>query len=272
MPMRLAAATPVLLALLTACQVPAGIPLVRATHDVAFPEGFTVVDLTRPLDKDAPFVPHPESFPFERVEFQRPREHGWRTGGFTSLEHMGTHVAAPLARFPVGASVDTIPAAQLVLPLAILDAPKSGDVVTTADVLAGERAHGPIPPCAIVVLRTNRGAGRGSDPAAPARQADRTTSFSFPGWGEEAVRFLALERRARALGTDALAVDAGRNVVDAPAESAGSAAGLWFVVNLADLSHVPARGATLVVGVAPVVGAAGAPARVLALVPSGANP
>jgi kynurenine formamidase len=43
---------------------------------------------------------------------------------------------------------------------------------------------------------------------------------------------------------------------------------VWFVAGLADLARVPPRGATVVVGAIPVAGAAGAPARVLALVPT----
>jgi kynurenine formamidase len=181
---------------------------------------------------------------------------------------MGTHLAAPLARMPVGDSAEKIPAAQLVLPLVVLDLPdtaQAGGVVGAADVLAEERRRGPIPAGSIVVLRTGRGKLAANDPAFAGRRLDG--SFSFPGWGEDAVRMLAVERRVRAVGTDALAIDSGANVQLAPAQSAGSATGLWFVAGLGDLSRLPPRGATLVVGALPIVGAAGAPARVLALVP-----
>jgi kynurenine formamidase len=238
------------------------------TAEPPFPDGWTVIDLTRTLDKSAPAVPHAQAFPFERVEFKSPREYGWRTGGFTSLEHMGTHVAAPLARLPGGDSAEKVAASELVLPLVVLDVPSSaadGGVVTAADVQADERAHGPVPPGSIVVLRTGRGAMSGSDPALLGRRPDG--SLSFPGWGDDAVRLLAIERRVHAIGTDAMAIDSGANSLKAPAESAGSAVGLYFVAGLADLSRVPARGCVLVVGVLPIASAGGAPARVLALVP-----
>jgi len=248
--------------------MPGGSSSSTPAPDPPFPEGWTVVDLTRTLDKTAPAVPHAQAFPFERVEFKGPRESGWRTGGFTSLEHMGTHLAAPLSRLPAGDSADRVPASQLVLPLVILDLPASaidGGVVTAADVQADERAHGPIPPGSIVVLRTGRGSMSGADPAFLGRHPDGT--LSFPGWGDDAVRLLAVERRVRALGTDAMAIDSGANAAKAPAESAGSAVGLYFVAGLADLSRVPQRGSVLVVGALPIAGAGGAPARVLALVP-----
>ncbi len=254
---------------LGACKMPGGAPLSTPERVLAFPEDFTVVDLTRPLDRATPFVPHAETFPFERVEFKGPRENGWRTGAYSGLEHMGTHVASPLARLPVGSPVEKIPAAQLVAALVILDVPATavnGGVVTADDVRADERLHGAIPAGAIVVLRTGRGAMSSADPELLGRKPDG--SLSFPGWGDDAVRFLAVERRVRAIGTDALAVDSGTNALLAPAQSAGSAVGLWFVAGLADLAQIPPRGATIVVGVLPVAGAAGAPARVLALVPA----
>jgi kynurenine formamidase len=194
---------------------------------------------------------------------------GWRTGGFSALDHMGTHVAAPLARLPGGASVDRLPASQLALPLAVIDVPdaaKDGGAVSAADVQADERAHGPIPAGSLVVLRTGLGALAATDTALLGRRPDG--GLVFPGWGDDAVRWLALERRVRAVGTDAPAIDAGANATAAPAQAAGSAAGLWFVAGLADLSRLPARGAAVVVGALPIVGAPGAPARVLALVPT----
>jgi len=260
----------VLLALtLGACTSTGGIPLV-SSGAVPFPDGWTVIDLTRTLDRTAPFVPHAEAFPFERIEFKGARSSGWRTGAYSGLEHMGTHLAAPLARLPAGASVEQIAAGNLVAPLVIVDVPlaaQGGGVVTAADVAEDERQHGPIPPGAVVALRTGRGALASSDPMLLARRPDGT--LTFPGWSDDAVRMLAIDRRARAIATDAMAIDSGANAALAPAQAAGSAAGVWFVAGLADLGRVPRRGATVVVGAIPIAGAAGAPARVLAFVPEG---
>jgi kynurenine formamidase len=260
----------VLLALsLGACTSTGGIPLV-SSGAIPFPDGWTVIDLTRTLDRTAPFVPHAEAFPFERIEFKGARSAGWRTGAYSGLEHMGTHLAAPLARLPAGASVEQIAAGNLVAPLVIVDVPlaaQGGGVVTAADVAEDERQHGPIPPGAVVALRTGRGALASSDPMLLARRPDGT--LTFPGWSDDAVRMLAIDRRARAIATDAMAIDSGANAALAPAQAAGSAAGVWFVAGLADLGRVPRRGATVVVGAIPIAGAAGAPARVLAFVPEG---
>jgi kynurenine formamidase len=261
-------ATVILLAL-GACRMPTGIPIVAPGPDPVLPEGYVVVDLTRPLDRSAPFVPHPEASPFERVEFAGPRAYGWRTGVYSGLEHMGTHVAAPLARQPGADPMERLDPARLVLPLAVVDLPTSardGGVLTAVDLAADEKAHGPIPAGSVVLLRTGCGALAAGDPALLGRKPGG--ALAFPGWAEDAVRVLAAERRVRAIGTDGPAIDCGAQVVRAPAQSAGSRSGLWFVVGLADLSKLPPRGATLFIGALPIVGAAGAPARVVALVPS----
>ena len=90
-----------------------------------FPQGWDIVDLTRPLDWRAPALPHPDGFPFERIDLAPVKDSNRRTGGFTSLEQMGTHVAAPRAR---GGSEDvaSLVAADLVLPLVVVDVPSGG--------------------------------------------------------------------------------------------------------------------------------------------------
>jgi kynurenine formamidase len=49
------------------------------------------------------------------------------------------------------------------------------------------------------------------------------------------------------------------------------AAGLWHLEGLVGLERIPARGAWLVAAVLPLVDGSGAPARVLAILPSDAR-
>jgi kynurenine formamidase len=53
----------------------------------------------------------------------------------------------------------------------------------------------------------------------------------------------------------------------APAQAVAASLGVCTLVNLRRLEHLPRRGAYVVVGALPIVGGAGAPARVVALVP-----
>src|SRR5262249_62237480 len=75
-------------------------------------------------------------------------------------------------------------------------------------------------------------------------------------------------RRAAGIGIDTLSVDRGADV-ETPVHRITLPAGLWHLEGLVGLERMPPRGAWVIVGVVPVVEGSGAPARVIALVPTG---
>ena len=218
-----------------------------------FPHGWRVADLTLPLDGTSPHVAHPRQFPFERMDLGPAEPGGPRTGAFTAMEHSGTHLAAPRTRRDSGATVDAFHDGDLLLPLVVIDVPSDAATEATVGddvVRSEERAHGPIQKDAVVVLRTRAG------PRAAAHA----------GWGPSAVKWLVKERGARVIGTDAPALSASSAQRD-PAQQTAASNGAYSLVGLHALDSIPARGAWVVVAPLPIVGAAGAPARVVALVP-----
>jgi kynurenine formamidase len=80
------------------------------------------------------------------------------------------------------------------------------------------------------------------------------------------------QRKVRALGTDAPAIDASGELATAPAQTLAAKSGVFCVAGLGDLRALPRDGAYLVLGVLPVVGGTGAPCRALALVPPAPPP
>jgi kynurenine formamidase len=230
------------------------VPLVRDVFPAPpFPEGWRVVDLTLPLDVNAPHIEHPRQFPFERLDFAPAGRGLARTGAFTAMEHMGTYLAAPRTRDDAGATAERFGGSDLLLPLVIVDVPSDASseaAITDAAVREDERTHGPVPPGAAVVLETR------------ARPGDA----AHPGWTGAAVRWLVKERGARVVGTDAAAVDP-TSAAKSPAQAAAAALDAWTVAGLKGLADLPPRGAFLVIGSLPIVGGTGAPARVVALVP-----
>lgn len=225
-----------------------------------------MIDLTRRLDPDAAYAPHDEAFPFNRLDFTSPSGSNWQNGAFAAVEQLGTHVAAPRARSEDGNTVEVIPARQLLAPVVVIDAPAGDEsAVLTADAIrVHERVHGHVPDHAVVLLRTGQGALPPTDPRFAGRAL---VDPRFAGWATDGVEYLVANRRVAALGTDGLALDPGTALADAPAQSAAAAAGLWCLVGLADIRSLPPRGAYLAIGVLPIVGGTGAPARVLALIP-----
>jgi kynurenine formamidase len=80
------------------------------------------------------------------------------------------------------------------------------------------------------------------------------------------VKWLTKERGAKVIGTDAPTVGSSSSDRD-PAQGAVATAGAWSLVCLDALDTLPPRGAWILIGALPIVGASGAPARVVALVP-----
>jgi putative cyclase len=85
----------------------------------AFPRFSRVVDLTHPMTPEFPTF-----FGTPGIALKRLKD--FKTDGFnmfewTVLEHAGTHIDAPLHFAASGAGPDTLPAEQLVVPLAVVD-------------------------------------------------------------------------------------------------------------------------------------------------------
>ena len=158
-------------------------------------------------------------------------------------------------------TVEGIPAGDLVCEAVVIDiraacAADSDYVLSAADVIAHEGAHGPLPPRAAVLVCTGWG-------AFVERHARATWAIcAFPASRAEAARLL-VERGAAGLGIDTLSVDPGIST-DYPVHHTTLPAGLWHLEGLVNLELLPPRGALLAIGAPRArrrLGRAGAPAR-----------
>ena len=225
-----------------------------------------IIDLTHAVTPAIPLFPGDRAF--TRVPSADCGRQGYAAYHFTMEEHCGTHVDAPLHFVPGGKPVDAIDAGTLWAPAVVIDVaskvPRTGEyAVSTMDLDAWEKVHGPIPRGAIVMVRTGWDARWGE----PARylNLDAKKVPRFPGLGADAARRI-VARGAVAVGIDTLSLDPGSST-DFPAHHVLLSAGLYGVENLASLDRVPALGATVVVAPARLGGGTGAPARVLARLP-----
>jgi len=225
-----------------------------------------VVDLTIPLGTDIimwPGAPSPEMETLVTVAHD-----GYFARRVSFFEHTGTHFDAPCHFIEGKATVDKIPADTLVRPAVVIDISKeigsnADAVLTLQHVKDWEKVNGVVPKGAAILLRT----GWEEFNTNKLKYAGPEGDLHFPGFGVEAAQYLVNERAATGLGIDTLGIDPG-NKADFPVHSQVShPRGLWHLENLQNLKQLPAIGAWIVVGVLPLVGGSGSPARVIALVP-----
>ena len=232
------------------------------------PSGKTrVIDLSYAInDKLVPW-PGDEKF-FEAKVNATVEKNGYFTRSFWMLEHYGTHLDAP-AHFPPGkATVDQIPAKQLMGPAVVLDVRAEGAKdadyqLSAAGVEEWERRHGRIPEGAIVLLRTGW-ASRWPD-AKRYRNQDAQGKMHFPGFSAGVVKLL-IERKVSGLGCDTMSIDFGASG-DFAVHRLALGAGLYHLENLSDLSELPESGAFLIAAPIKLEGGSGGPVRVFALLP-----
>lgn len=255
---------------LLACARPAADPFADAV----------LVDLSHSFGDDTLFWPtEPEGFVLEPV-FHGRTEGGWwyEANRFRTAEHGGTHLDAP-AHFGEGRhAVDAIPVSELAGAAVRVDVSAAcsenpDHAVATADLLAFEAAHGRIPDGAIVLVYTgwsrfwpDRARYLGTERRGP----EATAALRFPGLSAEAARWLATERRVRAVGLDTASLDPGVSKTF-DAHQALAAAEVPGLENLTGLERLPARGFSVVALPMKIRGGSGAPLRAIAIVPASAS-
>ncbi len=233
-----------------------------------------VVDLTHPFAADTLYWPTaPSRFAWEKLAWGD-TEGGWfyAAGAFSSPEHGGTHLDAPVHFAEGRRTVDAIPVEQLVAPAVVIDASRQAADdptyrLSAEDVLAFEKRFGRIEPGTVVLLRT------GWDrfwPDAKAYLGDDTpgdaSRLRFPSFGADAARLLVEERRIVGLGVDTASLDHGPSQ-DFPVHRIAAARDVYGLENLKSLEQLPPRGALLVALPMKIAGGSGAPVRVVALLP-----
>ncbi len=228
----------------------------------AQPSGFTgVVDLTHPLSgKPTSQMTTGPVRPATLVQRQ------WlhRVSNSTSSN---TSIDAPAHLVRGMWTVDQIPPERLIAPLVVLDVTsqvrRNADYeVSVQDIAQWEQIHGDIPGGAVVLARTGWG-GRWTSNQ-DYRNTDKNGVMHFPGYSQEAARFLVEGRAVLGLGIDTLSVDPGYRRTLSVHEYT-LAHSVYHLENVANLERVPDAGAVVVVAPMKLEGEVDGPVRILAL-------
>lgn len=224
-----------------------------------------IVDLTQPTHESSPL--YPGTRPFERKVTATHEDDTYYSAEIYLNEHTGTHMDAP-AHFGAGqATIDQVPAQDLLLPLAIIDittstAKEHASLLSIDDLSAWEKAHGLIPERALVCMHSGWGT-RYTDTQA-FLNADSSGVCHFPGFHPDAAAWLHEERAAVGIGVDTLSLDHGPSQ-DFLTHRQWCGSGKWGIENLTNLDQLPPSGAWAFIGIPKLVDGSGAPCRVLAL-------
>lgn len=236
--------------------------------DSAPPAGFReVVDLTHAINAQVPTYELSEKSAYQEKTVATIEKNGYFARNISLPEHFGTHLDAP-AHFAHGMwTVDQIPPERLVAPLVVMDVTANVKdnfdyQVSVEDIAKWEQAHGQIPLDSVVITHTGWDSRWNS--VKDYRNADSKGVMHFPGYSQDAAKFLVEGRHVLGLGIDTLSIDYGPSK-DFPVHQYTLARSLYHLENVANLDRVPASGGIVVVAPMKLEGGSGGPVRILAL-------
>ena len=271
-----------LAALCAACQsnapAPANVasspsPPPQQTAVASFPAG-EVVDLSHAYDEQTVYWPTAEGFKLDKVaEGMTPQGYYYAANNFSTAEHGGTHLDAPV-HFAAGRhTVDEIPLEQLMGSGVVVDvadkcAADRDYQVTAEDFQRWEAAHGQLPAGSIVLLRTGFGRfwpDRERYLGTAERGAAAVARLHFPGLAPGAARWLVSSRSIKAVGLDTPSIDYGQSKLF-ESHRVLFERNVPAFENLANLDRLPATGFSVVALPMKIKGGSGGPLRAAAIV------
>ena len=235
---------------------------------------FRIVELTHPFNAQTIYWPNaPSTFKLEKQSYgMTPGGYFYSSYSFSSPEHGGTHLDAPIHFSEKGATADKIPLTLLIGPAVVIDVSAKANAnrdyrLTADDVRQFERTHGTIKAGTIVLLRTGWSARYSSKKAYLGDDTPgKTNNLHFPSFGVDAARLLVNDRKIGAVGIDAASIDYGPST-DFMVHRVVYGANIPGFENLTNLDQLPATGATLIALPMMIEGGSGGPLRAVALIP-----
>ena len=234
----------------------------------------TLVDLSHPYDEQTVFWPTAEGFRLEKVaDGVTPQGYYYAANNFSTAEHGGTHLDAPVHFAEGRNTADRVPLEQLMGAGVVVDVSakceRDADYqVSAEDFAAWEREHGRLPEGSILILRTGFGRrwpDRRSYMGTDERGPEAVAKLHFPGLHPEAARWLVQNRSVKAVGLDTPSIDYGQSKLF-ESHRVLSERNIPAFENLANLERLPARGFHVVALPMKIKGGSGGPLRAVAIV------
>ena len=233
-----------------------------------------IIDLTHAFNSETIYWPTGQPFQLERGNNGRTAKgYYYAANRFTTAEHCGTHLDAPIHFSEGNQSAEQVPLERLIGAAAVIDVVDScaRDVdyqITVSDLNAWEVKHQRQLVDVIVLLKTgwskfwpDRGRYLGTTRLGPEAIAE----LRFPGLAPEAARWLVEHRAVKAIGIDTASIDHGRSThFDSHVLLCGHKVPIFE--NVANLDPLPAHGANVIALPMKITGGSGGPLRIVAFV------
>lgn len=235
-----------------------------------------VVDLTYAYDAETLYWPtSPSAFELHRLSYgETPAGFFYAANTFSTPEHGGTHLDAPIHFAANKQHADEVPVERLMGPGVVIDVQQACREdrdyrLQVADIEAWEAEHGTIPKDAIVLLHTGWGAYWGDRKAYFGDDTPGDASkLSFPSYGAEAAQLLVEDRQVAVLGVDTASIDYGPSQ-DFIVHQTANGMNVPGLENVANLERLPATGSWVIALPMKIAGGSGGPVRIVALIPQG---
>lgn len=233
-----------------------------------------IIDLSHPFDKDTIYWPTEAGFRFE------PGKNGLTAKGyyyaanrFTTAEHGGTHLDAPIHFAADQPTSDQIDLQRLLGEAAVINVTEAcardpDYLIGVADLRGWEEKHRRQLDDVIVLLRTgwsqhwpDRLKYLGTATLGP----EAIPELHFPGLAPEAARWLVEQRRIKAIGIDTASIDYGQSsLFESHVILCGKNVPIFE--NVAHLDQLPSEKALVIALPMKIAGGSGGPLRIIAVV------
>lgn len=234
-----------------------------------------IIDLTYSFDETTVYWPTAEGFRLE-IAFKGETEQGYyyTANKFSTAEHGGTHIDAPIHFYRDRTTLDAIPLERLLGPAVVIDvsekcASNPDYRVQTEDFTAWEQKHGQRLDDVIVLLRTGFGTYwpdkvkyMGTDERGPGA----VPKLHFPGLHHDAAKWLVQNRAIKAIGLDTPSIDYGQSTLFESHVTLYEQ-NIPAFENVANLDQLPDKDFTVIALPMKIKGGSGGPLRIVAVVP-----
>ena len=234
-----------------------------------------MVDLSHDYSTETIYWVTAQEFHLDTV-FSGMTERGYyySANNFSTAEHGGTHLDAPIHFAQGGLTADQVPLEKLIGPAIKVDVSVGVGsdrdyLITVQDFLDWEkREQMTIPDGSIVLLETGHSKYYGDKEmylGTVERGNDAIALLHFPGLSEEAAVWLSTQRKISSIGIDTPSIDLGQSQ-DFRSHVELLSRNIPVFENLCCLDQLPARGFEVVALPMKIKGGSGAPLRIVARV------